>query len=338
MHRVRRNHFAFGVSLVILFNIALMPMKAYLSEEFPWSHPVQAPVSNNFTEFNETTLTTYMAAYSSATLPRGNAFFDDTSRSVQLVRVVLDMATHVPVATADCPDAFLLGKPGVLYYPNSIRDRLCALAATTATVNATAMPPTGTCVYNTYFSLYIGHQCVWFRPGNDLAVTSSPSFVTITAAIGAYASVSWLWCKLAFRSAVSGVTMYLMWTKYYGRCFELEALLRRSGHRRKCEATKGTWSYEVLWGDPTAMILMNPAIATIIAIDCWLSVDVVTLAIMRASQSNNLTVMVLGFLYLSRTVWFAYAALCITDRHLKRHEKEHAFAEVDPTLVAIAAM
>ncbi|EQC25244.1 hypothetical protein SDRG_16882 [Saprolegnia diclina VS20] len=332
-HVVRRNRFAFGVSMGILLNIALMPIKAYLSEDLPWTRLQQVPASTNFTEFNTSTLVVFQAAYNAQTLPAGTAFINDNAHSVQLVREVLNIASHTPVGADDCQNAFLLGKPGVLYYPDSIRDLLCDLAAQNASfVNITAWHNRGTCVYNTYFSLYIGHQCVWITAGNALTpIPMRGNEVTITAATGAYASIPWLWVKFVFRLVMTLISLRLMWTKYYRHVLALERLLAERGHRPD---TKALWHYEVIWGDPTAMILMDPSIATIFAIDFWLSVDVVTLAIMRASQSEDIPVMLLGFLYLSRTPTRRCA---LTDKRLKRLKTEHTFVDVDPTLVAIAA-
>ncbi|EQC25245.1 hypothetical protein SDRG_16883 [Saprolegnia diclina VS20] len=330
-HVVHRNAFAFFVSMGILLNISLMPMKAYLSEHLPWMRETQAPASSNFTEFNASTLLQYQAKYNISTLPPNCIYFNDAAAGVELVRVDLDMATHAAIARDDCVSAFLLGKPGVIYYTTSIRLLLCDLAAANASsFHLLAWQNRGTCVYNTYFGLYIGHQCVWIT-ADDVAHAHR---LTISMAIAAYAATAWLWCKLAFRVGISLVTLYLLYAKYYRHCLDLESLLRSHGHKRVCNKH---WRYEVIWGDPTALILLNPAIAGIFALDCWLSVDIVAVAIMRASQAHEITAMLLGCLYLSRTVWFAYAALCGVNTYLKRHKKEHLFAEVDPTLVAIAA-
>ncbi|KDO25689.1 hypothetical protein SPRG_08988 [Saprolegnia parasitica CBS 223.65] len=316
----------------ILFNISLMPIKAYLSEDLPWTRDAQWSASDNFTDFNTSTLARYQAKYNVSTLPPQCVYHNDAAAGVELVRVQMDMTTHAAIARDNCVADFLLGKPGVVYYTTSIRSLLCDLAAANASnFHLLAWQNRGTCVYNTYFGLYIGHQCVWIT-ADDGAHTHR---LTISMAIATYASTTWLWCKLAFRVGLSFVTLYLLYAKYYRHCLDLESLLLHHGHQRT--SCTNLWRYEVIWGDPTAMILLNPAIAGMFALDCWLSVDTVTLAIMRASQAHEITVMLLGCLYLSRTVWFAYAALCGVNTCLKRHKKEHLFAEVDPTLVAVAA-
>ncbi|EQC25249.1 hypothetical protein SDRG_16887 [Saprolegnia diclina VS20] len=80
---------------------------------------------------------------------------------------------------------------------------------------------------------------------------------------------------------------------------------------------------------------MHPGVATAFFVDCWLSAEVISLVIPRASQSADVDVMLLAFMYLSRTVWFAYATVCLTASYLKRHHKEHLFYEVDPTIIAV---
>ncbi|EQC25248.1 hypothetical protein SDRG_16886 [Saprolegnia diclina VS20] len=127
-----------------------------------------------------------------------------------------------------------------------------------------------------------------------------------------------------------------MWTKYYVHCRQLETLLRRRGHRTSLSVLS-QWRYEVLYGDPTAIILVHPGVATAFFLDCWFSVEIISLVIARASQSADVGVMLLAFAYLSRTVWFAYASVCLTASFLKRRHKEHLFHEVDPTIVAVAA-
>ncbi|KDO28709.1 hypothetical protein SPRG_05670 [Saprolegnia parasitica CBS 223.65] len=57
---------------------------------------------------------------------------------------------------------------------------------------------------------------------------------------------------------------------------------------------------------------------------------------MQIQVSGNLSLVLQGVLYMSRTVWFAYWGLCLVSYGLKRWEKQHVFSEVDPTVLAIA--
>ncbi|OQS02480.1 hypothetical protein THRCLA_21411 [Thraustotheca clavata] len=72
-----------------------------------------------------------------------------------------------------------------------------------------------------------------------------------------------------------------------------------------------------------------------IFLDCWFSAETISIAIPRASQTDDSIIMLSAFLYLSRTVWYAYAAMCLTAMLLKRFHREHSFIEIDPTIVAI---
>ncbi|KDO29716.1 hypothetical protein SPRG_22170 [Saprolegnia parasitica CBS 223.65] len=333
---VHRNFIAFGISIIMLLNIASMPMKAYLSEHPPWAALPPPPTYANDSDFNIQTLSGMQAAYSASTLPAAASFYDDSARNAQVMRHVLVMS-HSPIPVDDCRDQFLVGLPSVLFYGAGIRNVLCAFAAANhSSPSDHTWDRRGACMYITYFSTAIGHQCVWLRAGNELdgSNTSSYNVYTLVAAHAVYTYSAFHSFKFAYRVGISLLTLHLMWTKYFVHCRHLEALLRRRGHRARLRA-QSHWRYEVLYGDPTAIILMHPGVATAFFLDCWLSVEVISLVIPRASQSADVGVMVLAFMYLSRTVWFAYSAVCLVASYLKRRHKEHLFYEVDPTIIAV---
>ncbi|OQR94764.1 hypothetical protein THRCLA_08106 [Thraustotheca clavata] len=109
-HELRRNRFAFVMSMCIV-----SPMKAYLSEDFPWACHAVTPVTN-FTMFNHTKLIQC----------EGVASYYDRLQSVQVIRVVLDFAGQPPIPPDKCISSLLLGLPGVFFYPDSIRNILCS--------------------------------------------------------------------------------------------------------------------------------------------------------------------------------------------------------------------
>ncbi|OQS06070.1 hypothetical protein THRCLA_20452 [Thraustotheca clavata] len=80
---VRWAVFPFVVSVIML------PMKAYITEDFPWI-PTNKPISDNFTEFNTNTLAMYQIDYNRYTLPSNTKFYEDPIRKLQISQEILD--------------------------------------------------------------------------------------------------------------------------------------------------------------------------------------------------------------------------------------------------------
>ncbi|OQR81897.1 hypothetical protein THRCLA_23281 [Thraustotheca clavata] len=331
--RVVRNRIAFGVSMLMLVNIAAMPMKAYFSEHPPWSVAYQKSFTN-FTDFNITILREYQDLYSHDKLPKSSSYFDDGDKNTQVMRQVTDMSN--PIDLRDCTNLFLAGKPSALFYGLPIRDFLCSFAAANHSHNDSTWNNRGTCVQITYFSASIGFQCVWTNRGNMLTNISSLNDFTITAIHTISANKTWYTVKFCYRMCITILVCCLMWTRYFCHCVHLEKLLNTHGHRFDDKSKqKELWHYEVVWGDPTPIILMNPYVSFVFFLDCWFSAETISIVIPRASQSDDIYIMLSAFLYLSRTVWFAYAAMCAIASSLKRFHREHNFIEIDPTIIAI---
>ncbi|KDO29718.1 hypothetical protein SPRG_05667 [Saprolegnia parasitica CBS 223.65] len=298
---VHRNTFAFAVSIAMLLNIVCMPMKAYLSETPPWAAMETPPTYANDSDFNLQTLARMQATYNASTLPAAAAFYDDSARNVQVMRHILVM-NHSPIPVDDCHEHFLVGLPSALFYGAGIRSVLCAFAAANhSSPSDHTWDRRGACVHNLFLTVAIGHHCVWLRAGNELAGsnTSSHDTYTLVAVHAVYTHRMLYWFKFVYRVGISLLTLHLMWTKYFVHCLHLEALLRQRGHRARLQSH---WRYEVLYGDPTAIILMHPGVATAFFFDCCLSVETVTVVMTRASQSVDVSIMLLAFMYLSRTV------------------------------------
>ncbi|OQR95195.1 hypothetical protein THRCLA_07997, partial [Thraustotheca clavata] len=208
------------------------PMKAYLSQAFPWTHLINYPTSSNFTQFNQTTLELYQEAYNNNRLL---------------------MSTRNSIPQDQCLSTFILGLPGVLFYTDGIYNILCSLATMKET-----------------FDSKLWHN----RALVQIHISYSYLFVYLT------------------------------------RSMVIEQVLIKYGHKAKAQPGRN-WSYDVVWGDPTALVLMNPFIATAFTIDYWFSVDRIATSIMQMTQSGD------------SIEWFTYAALCITSIFLKRKGKEH---------------
>ncbi|EQC38894.1 hypothetical protein SDRG_03852 [Saprolegnia diclina VS20] len=330
---VRRNRIALTISCAMLFNITSMPMKAYLSEYVPWSAPPLLNTSYaNYSAFNTDFLAQNQRLYNAYTLVPGTSYYEDAINDVQVLRKAIALPAPIPRAT--CLQSFLLGLPGVIYYTDAQLDMVCDLASAT-NVSASAWHHRGSCFYDLFCNIEIGRSCLWLEAGDAIKVrNASEGLFTLTYAFSATRFDAYLWFKFVYRIGNTIFVLYRMWTQYYRHCYHLEHLLQTSGHRTDVSANE--WRYELVLGDPTAIILRDPWVATTFLIDMWLSTANVGIAVLRASQNGDLYIMFVTFVYLSRTVWFAYCGLCVTAYCLKKWKKERSFAEVDPTLVAIA--
>ncbi|OQS04378.1 hypothetical protein THRCLA_20901 [Thraustotheca clavata] len=72
--------------------------------------------------------------------------------------------------------------------------------------------------------------------------------------------------------------------------------------------------YEIVVGDPTSIIQLNPMVSALFIIDFWMSVDFVSRVLLHIEQ--------LAYLYLSRTVWMAYGSLSVVSNLLKKMRRE----------------
>ncbi|OQR99813.1 hypothetical protein ACHHYP_04325 [Achlya hypogyna] len=318
------------------YQLERSPMKAYISEYLPWNAlPPVATTFANFTEFNVTTLSTQQSIFNWKTLPEGVTYFYDAATNAHVLRQALPMAYRRPVPEEDCIASFLLGMPGVVFFGPAIRRFLCAFAAVSHNDTATAFlwHHRGSCTYDRMLGADNGFACVWLTAGNDLGGNASDTTIYTLHHVYTPARYTvYLWFKFGYRVGTTVVLVYLLWTQYYRHVWALEATLRRWGHMTNCGDNH---RYCLVVGDPTAVILTHPFVTILFVFDVWLSTDAIGVAILRTSQTEDAFIMVITFLYLSRIVWFAYAALCAVDWYLKRYKKEHTFAPVDPTAVAI---
>ncbi|KDO18375.1 hypothetical protein SPRG_16156 [Saprolegnia parasitica CBS 223.65] len=331
-YAVKCNYVGLFLSTCSLLNIASMPMKAYISEYLPWrAPPVMPDMFSNFSDFSAHMLAFDKRLYNNATLPQGATYVTDWTNDVQVMRQVLYPSVLAPLAPEACLGSFLLGMPGLIFYTPAQMDLLCSLVATT---NASELYfPPGACFANALSSRNVGTSCYWIDHGNTLTNATEPDAVTLTYVYNATRYYKWLWCKFAYRILSTCFVIYRLWTQYYRHCLWLHRRLARASHFATPPTTN--WRYELVLGDPTAIILMDPMVALVFLVDIWISIGNVGVAVLRASQNGDVTVNLLNILYLSRTVWFGYFALCLTAFCLRRYSKQHLFADVDTTMVAI---
>ncbi|CAK4577703.1 unnamed protein product [Aphanomyces euteiches] len=103
------------------------------------------------------------------------------------------------------------------------------------------------------------------------------------------------------------------------------------------DKTLSVHHYEVVVGDPTYMILSDPFVSLVMVVDVWLGVAYAAMATIRAGQVSDLWLLLLGMLYSSRYVWFAYFVMRILSFVAKRQHCEDRFSPLDPTLLAMVA-
>ncbi|EQC25627.1 hypothetical protein SDRG_16523 [Saprolegnia diclina VS20] len=331
--RVKRHRAALAISLIMLVNLLSMPFKAYLSEPWPWDVDANIPPSpSNFTVFNTSALARFQREYNHSTLPHAATFYLDTAQSLQVLRTVLETSNKPPMSANDCPSRFLVGLPGSIYFGESMRSLVCAFAA--ADHKLTNWSQRGTCGHTRMLTINLGEACLWLVAGNDVLGRDTTSTYTLYYVLRVYAYPEWLWLKLLYRVFLTCYVLRLLWRRYYGPYLQLERILAVHGHRTDLK-NAGAWRYVVVLGDPTALVLMNTNVALAFLLDIWISSDTLGVAILRSSQNQDIPLLLISFLYLSRVVWIAYAAICLVSRWLKRHGNEHRFAQVDPTLLAV---
>ncbi|EQC30918.1 hypothetical protein SDRG_11397 [Saprolegnia diclina VS20] len=335
-YRVHRHGLAWFLSIASLFNVSSMPLTAYLSEYLPWVGRLSAAESYaNYTTFSTAMLAVNQQLYSSATLPRGVVYLVDDLNDAQVARALLPLA-QPPMDANMCFRTHLLGLPGLIYYTGAHVDLLCSVLQLPNTSSIGKWANLGSCFHAQLITFTLGRSCLWVVPGDAIHNTTNDSSDHVTVYFAYWESryESWVWFKFVYRICATLFVWNRLWRLYYRHVFELEARLQISGHRQTMP--EGAWSYQLVVGDPTTIILMDPWVASLYFLDIWLSVTNLAIAIMQVTQNGNAKLMLLSMSYLARTVWFAYWGLCLVSFGLKRWQKEHIFGEVDPTLVAIA--
>ncbi|EQC25246.1 hypothetical protein SDRG_16884 [Saprolegnia diclina VS20] len=328
---VRWSRLPLLLSAIMFLNLVAMPMKAYVTEFLPWTYvPPPAPLaSTNFTFFNASTLELLQRLYNRSTLPPHVTYHEDAAG------YVLRKTINPRITSLDaCASEVLPGLPGAIFYGPSFSRLICAMAMAD---NGTAWNGSGDCIYLTFFTQPWIYQCLWLTSGDDLALNASAPGYTLTYAARPYPLAWWCPTKFAYRTLTTFYIAHLVWTRYYVQCVALATSLAVTGHRPlDVKNSASIWRYEVVLGDPTAMVLTDPLVAFLLCVDIVASYDTLTFAVLRATQSADVYVMLIAFLYLSCTVWLPYLAVSTTTLLVKRYHKERSFAQIDPTALAIA--
>ncbi|KAF0714623.1 Aste57867_3778 [Aphanomyces stellatus] len=332
---VSYNKISFVVSFAFFCNIASMSMKAYLTENFPWS-PSEPSImdvdtwTSNFTRFESAALALVRPVYDDAFLDvqrrrQTSYVYDGTHHTeLRLTQVTLPAA---PIPRDRCLVDFVESMAGATYFSDHFQTFLCGIAA------ANASSATGVCQRTCFFGVYVVPSCLWYLP-----VPGQPSKLQfLFASRAACFARSYFWAKFFCRVLITFYLVHGLWFRYYAHYPQLCANLATLGHQhRVTHKPVRAAAYEIIVGDPTSILLSDPLVSFFLALDFWASPDVIVTTVIRITQYDDMVRWTTACLYFSRLVWFAYGGLALADALLKRAHWEASVRPVDPTLIAVA--
>ncbi|KDO17953.1 hypothetical protein SPRG_16644 [Saprolegnia parasitica CBS 223.65] len=131
-------------------------------------------------------------------------------------------------------------------------------AVTAPNASAVDWATQGSCFQSQFLSFSLGHSCVWLVSGDAINSGSvDASAMTVYFVYNESRFAVWVWLKFGYRILVTLFVWYRLWTQYYKHVIDLERCLRVRGHREMLPYP-ASWSYELVLGDPTAIVLMDP--------------------------------------------------------------------------------
>ncbi|EQC25845.1 hypothetical protein SDRG_16294 [Saprolegnia diclina VS20] len=316
---IRFNKRSVLVSLLMVLNVAIMPLKAYISEPLPWTHvPMQGIPDTCYVNFTACSpILLGVLRNRSAHLPHGPAYISNDR--FDLVRVALP---PMPPPT-EANSTFYLDFPYAIFY--SVEQRTLLQAVARRDINISEYATTELALF---LGVAIAYNAIWLT-----STDNGTHYMTVCATRASLASW-WQWFKLLYRLAFVVYLLTCMWRLYFKHYLTLVANLRRYGLSL---APTGSTLIIVL-GDPTSLILVHPLVIAGFIVDFWMSADFVARAYLRVGQLVALFPFFTACLYLSRTLWFAYGSLTLTSSLLKRCRLAKYFYGVDPTYTAIGVM
>ncbi|EQC41787.1 hypothetical protein SDRG_00650 [Saprolegnia diclina VS20] len=310
--RVTWSSLSILLSLVLCLNIVLTPLKAYLCEPYPWQlPPLPSILSAPDTPWSAVEATLLEAAnrrYNSSVFTRGTYIFDAETWTC----VYRDVFEIQPPPKSCQIDIMTQLNAGV-FLPHSFQESLCA-AVSNASFSVSA------CYEAQLFASTFNVGCVWTIPGNDSVIVHGAYRMT--------SSVTVLSAKFAARVSLTLYMAVVIWRRYYRQYRSLA---------KQCQRYAKVARVHICVGDPTSIFLLHPVLCLCLVLDVWQSVGTVYLEMLAVLQTDDFWQFALGYLYLSRSVWFCYSFLSCTSMLLKKRKREHWFLPLDPTLVAIAA-
>ncbi|CAK4652381.1 unnamed protein product [Aphanomyces euteiches] len=265
------------VSMLFLVNLTFMPFVYYISDPIMYSHDYRIPwkvVAND-------------AAATSAFRGRFTQLLDKDPYYTE--ESLVAMRTDLPSSLANnssCTTPSWSEIPGAVFTPSETLDKI-RLAA---------------CSPTPFQSLWV----VYFM-GAPVAFASTWTLVSkeMTSVLFVFSpmnrSISWCIVSLLLRLAMSGYIVRRAWIDYYSHVYRL----RSCGHSGVSDGTL------IVVGEPTSLILANKWIVLAFVTDLIINPGSIGVATLRVIYANDTWAILQGIVYLSRFVWFAYAAIWI---------------------------
>ncbi|OQR80738.1 hypothetical protein THRCLA_11939, partial [Thraustotheca clavata] len=313
LHLVRYNKRSLFTTFLLCVNVAIMPLKAYLTEPFPWLPEVR-------TDWNNLCDSTNHTYCKSAILAKAISFSHllEPNESVKFT-AAYDISRQSVLLNSTADGVyFLLKMPYAQYYSKETRSKALALGA--GILNASEFHSVSSSLnYGSPFT----YTSIW-------AVNSSTSAQVDVYVVSQVSSLPHAFnlFKFAFRVILSVLIIFFMYRDYYRYYYHLRRNLVCYG----LNGHKGI--YYIVVGDPTSIILLNPLFALCFFLDFAMSYDFFCRAVTRVCQVEDTLTFFLSALYLSRSLWFAYSGLTITSLIVKRLPGVR-FHPIDPSMIAL---
>ncbi|OQS03351.1 hypothetical protein THRCLA_04353 [Thraustotheca clavata] len=205
------------------------------------------------------------------TLPPNTYYHEDSERNVLLTMRVLAFDDPIPLEM--CTELVLLCLPGAVFYGPFMIDLLYKFAASNHT----------RCLRRTLLAgVKVTSQCIWLNSGNDIDTTK----MDLTQFTFTYA--------IAHTQPLYSIILFS-----YRLLYSIETLSNAKNLRPFSHSTNHSWSYSIMIGDPTSIILTNSAVSLAFAVDVLINIPGDIVAISRSSQNEDTFVQLGAFLYLS---------------------------------------
>ncbi|OQR89363.1 hypothetical protein THRCLA_22705 [Thraustotheca clavata] len=300
--------------MLLMMNVAIMPLKAYISEPLPWTL-YSVPEFTHDCRINYTLCTQILPS-----------FFYNISKFMppesSIVAPTFDLhAVTFPLIPSQVQDPidYALHFPYAGFYCNEGIYEAIAVASGHKNISQFKF------VGSVHFLGILTHI-------NIMWAAENPSENVFYAGIAMMQmTIPWLTFKLFFRISLSIYIVRYMWKHYYRHYVHLSKALCFYGLDH---ATKNC-KFEIIVGDPTSIILLDPVVSLLFIIDFWISEDFVGRVLNNILQLAVMKDFILAYLFLSRTVWFGYGSLNLTSYLLKKFHCDRYFHGVDPSWTAI---
>ncbi|CAK4641166.1 unnamed protein product [Aphanomyces euteiches] len=319
VHAIRFGFSSIVVLTLFCINLVVMPFKPYLSEQasiLPPSFRASPPFPKTLSvPFPPETWNFFLEYY--AKQPREYNYVNDGVHNIEIVRTALRYNSTVRLTD-------LHGGP---YFPIKLVDQVIACfqggnaTATTCSIRHAwkfhlMTLPTATCI-------------AWIdqtqsRSGHD---SDTLVFLLIPEAHGTFHRVS----KMIMRIFLSLYIATCIVTQYLQPLLAMKRALRRYPIHPSSSAAV----FVIFAGEPTSLILSNRFVCAVAVLDLVFSSEYLAQSCLRIACSDDSTLFVLGIMYLSHVVWFAYASLALMNQMLHRAKKSAWFRPVNATLLAI---